>query len=87
MFGRAFPDLQHTVEEIIAEGNAVAARWTTHGTHTGTFQGIAPTGRRVTTSGVTVHHLREGRIAETWLAFDNLSFLQQLGAVPHGAQA
>jgi len=86
MFGRAFPDLKHTVEEMIAEGDTVAARWTVHGTHTGAFQGLTPTGNPVTNTGITVHHLRDGCISETWLAYDNLSFLQQLGPVRQGAQ-
>lgn len=81
-FSTAFPDLQHTVDEIIAEGSAVAARWTSRGTHRGEFQGIAATGRRISVSGTTIHHMVEGQIAETWLTFDNLDFLQQLGAVP-----
>jgi steroid delta-isomerase-like uncharacterized protein len=85
MFGRAFPDLEHTVEDMIAEGDTVAARWTVRGTHTGMFQGIAPTGNPVTNAGITVHHMRDGRIAETWLAYDNLSFLQQLGPARQGA--
>ena len=86
MFGRAFPDLHHTVEEMIVEGNTVAARWTVQGTHTGSFQDIPPTGRTVTNAGITVHHLRDGRISETWLAYDNLSFMAQLGPSPQGAQ-
>jgi len=82
MFSSAFPDLEHTVDEMIAEGSAVAARWTVRGTHRGEFQGIAPTGKRVTVSGMTVHHMVEGKIRETWLTVDNLDLLQQLGAVP-----
>jgi steroid delta-isomerase-like uncharacterized protein len=87
MFGRAFPDLTHTVEGVIAEGDMVAARWTVRGTHTGTFQGIAPSGQPVTNDGITLHRLRDGRISETWLAYDNLSFLQQLGPARQGAGA
>ncbi len=82
MFSTAFPDLQHTVDEMIAEGSAVAIRWTVRGTHRGEFEGIAPTGRRVSVSGMTVHHMVEGKIGETWLAVDNLDLLQQLGVVP-----
>lgn len=82
MFSAAFPDLQHTVDEMIAEGNTVAARWTVRGTHRGDFQGIAPTGNQVTVSGTTVHHLADGKIVETWLAFDTIDLLQQLGTVP-----
>jgi steroid delta-isomerase-like uncharacterized protein len=87
MFGAAFPDLQHTVDELIAEGNVVAARWTVRGTHRGNFQGIAPTGKPVRLSGTTVHHMSDGRIVETWLTFDSMELLQQLGAVPGAVQA
>ena len=45
MFSTAFPDLHHTVDEMIAEGNVIVARWTVRGTHRGDFQGIAPTGK------------------------------------------
>jgi steroid delta-isomerase-like uncharacterized protein len=81
MFSVAFPDLQHTIDEMIAEGNTVAARWTVSGTHRGEFQGIAPTGKRITLSGTTVHHMTDGRISETWLTMDNLELLRKLGAV------
>ena len=87
MFSVAFPDLQHTVDEMLAEGNVVAARWTVRGTHRGDFQGIAPTGKTVTLSGTTVHHMVDGRIEETWLTFDSMALLQQLDAVPGLAQA
>lgn len=86
MFSKAFPDLQHTVDEIVAEGQTVAARWTVGGTHRGDFQGIPPTNKPVQLSGVTVHHLAGGQIAETWLIFDTMDLLQQLGAVPQPAR-
>ena len=82
MFSTAFPDLKHTVDEMISEGNSVAARWTVRGTHRGAFQGIVPAGRQIVLSGTTVHHMSDGRIVETWLTMDNLDLLQQLGAVP-----
>jgi steroid delta-isomerase-like uncharacterized protein len=79
MYGKAFPDLKHTVHEILAEGDAVAARWTVHGTHTGDFQGLPPTGRSVAVDGTTIHHVRDGRLVETWLTMDTAQMLQQLG--------
>ena len=85
MFSKAFPDLQHTVDEIVSENTTVAARWTVSGTHRGDFQGLAPTNKPVRLSGVTVHHLVDGQIAETWLVFDTMDLLQQLGAVPQSA--
>jgi steroid delta-isomerase-like uncharacterized protein len=87
MFGAAFPDMRHTVDEMIAEGSTVAARWTVEGTHRGDFQGIAATGRPVKLSGTTVHHMADGKITETWLTVDNLDLLQQLGAIPRATQA
>ncbi len=87
MFSAAFPDLRHTVDEMIGEGDTVAARWTVEGTHRGDFQGIPATGRQVRLSGTTVHHLAEGKIKETWLTVDNLDLLQQLGAIPRAGQA
>jgi steroid delta-isomerase-like uncharacterized protein len=86
MFGTAFPDLRHTVDEMVAEDNAVVARWSVLGTHRGDFQGIAATGRLVRLSGTTVHHMSEGKIVETWLTLDNLDLLQQLGALPQPGQ-
>jgi steroid delta-isomerase-like uncharacterized protein len=82
MFSAAFPDLKHTVDEMVSEGDTVAARWTVRGTHQGAFQGIPPAGKQIVLSGTTVHHMANGRIAETWLSMDNLDLLQQLGAIP-----
>ena len=87
MFSIAFPDLRHTVDEIVAEGDTVAARWSVRGTHRGDFQGIAPTGKQVQVSGTTVHHMMNGRIMETWLTFDTMDLLQQLGAIPKPVEA
>jgi steroid delta-isomerase-like uncharacterized protein len=86
MFSTAFPDLKHTVDEMLAEGNTVAARWTVRGTHQGDFQGIAPMGRPVVLSGTTVHHMTDGRISETWLTMDNLELFQQLGVAVQPSQ-
>jgi predicted ester cyclase len=72
---------------MIAEGNVVAARWTVRGTHRGDFQGIAPTAKPVRLSGTTVHHMSDGKIVETWLTFDSMELLRQLGAVPGAVQA
>jgi steroid delta-isomerase-like uncharacterized protein len=82
MYSVAFPDLKHSVDEMIAEGDTVAARWTVRGTHRGDFQGLVPTGRSIQLSGTTFHHMTAGKIRETWLTLDNLDLLQQLGAAP-----
>src|SRR5262245_20747143 len=79
---RAFPDTHQTLETMIAEGDTVAVRWTFRGTHRGTFLGIAPTGRQMTTTGISCFRLANGKIVEEWIEWDSLGMAQQLGAVP-----
>jgi steroid delta-isomerase-like uncharacterized protein len=69
-FRTAFPDVHFTVADLVAEGNSVAARWTLTGTQTGELRGRAPTGQRVSVSGITVFHVVNGKIHEMWIAFD-----------------
>ncbi|MCA1702583.1 MAG: ester cyclase [Actinobacteria bacterium] len=82
MFRSAFPDWAEVVDDVIAEGDKVVIRVTGTGTHEGEFQGIAPTGRRVTATGVGIGRIENGRIAEAWAAYDALGLMQQLGAIP-----
>jgi steroid delta-isomerase-like uncharacterized protein len=77
----AFPDAHFTVNEMIAEGDKVAYRWTATGTHQGEYMGIAATGKRITITGTTVLRIENGKIAERWANEDMLGFMQQLGAV------
>ena len=77
----AFPDWHSTPEDLIAEGEWVAERWTGRGTHQGDFQGIAPTGRRVVVPGFVFYRITSGKIVEFRGLFDGLSMLHQLG--PH----
>ncbi|MGH2584634.1 MAG: ester cyclase [Dehalococcoidia bacterium] len=83
----AFPDWYSTPEELIAEGDRVAERWTGRGTHRGEFQGIAPTGRQVAVPGVVFYRIRDSKIAEFRGSWDALGLLQQLGAAPVPAPA
>lgn len=78
----AFPDLMATVDQIIGEGDLVATRWTCRGTHKGELFGIAPTGRQVTVTGITIDKYVDGKLAESWTNWDTLGLMQQLGAVP-----
>jgi steroid delta-isomerase-like uncharacterized protein len=82
MLRTAFPDWHSTMEEVIAEGDRVAERWTGRGTHRGEFQGIAPSGRKVEVPGVVFYRIRDGKIAEFRGSFDMLTMLEQLGAGP-----
>ncbi|TET40562.1 MAG: ester cyclase [Dehalococcoidia bacterium] len=76
----SFADIQCTIEDMVAEEDKVAVRWTWHGTHTGEFWGIAPTGKQVTITGINVLRIVGGKIVEEWGESDFLGFMQQLGA-------
>jgi predicted ester cyclase len=80
-FVEAFPDLQLTVEDAVGEGDLVAQRIHFEGTHTGEFQGLPPTQRRVSFSGLELNRFVDGRVAEHWFQMDALTLLQQLGLV------
>ena len=86
MFRSAFPDLSVTVEDLIAEGNKVAARWIWNGTHRGELMGIPATGKQVAATGTSIHRVAEGKIVESWFNFDALGMMQQLGVVPTSGQ-
>jgi steroid delta-isomerase-like uncharacterized protein len=77
----AFPDLKLTVDDVIAEGDRVAISLTARGTHLGTFQGIAPTGKTVMVSAFEVIRVEDGKLIEHWGGPDTLNLLQQIGAV------
>ena len=87
MFRAALPDIYHTVEEVIAEGDRVAVRWSGGGTQTGPLMGLPPSGKHATTTGMSIYRFADGRIVESHHCFDFLGFLQQLGAIPSPGQA
>ena len=87
MYRKAFPDTEFEINDLILEGNKVAARITASGTHKGALVGIAPTGKRVTVAGTVITHFRDGKQVESWANYDQLGMLQQLGAAPSMAQA
>lgn len=78
----AFPDIQVTVDDQVAEGEKVSTRRTWRATHQGQYRGIAPTGKQVKWTQISVVRFSEGRIVEDWAVADELSILQQLGALP-----
>lgn len=82
----AFPDLRYEIEELVADGDRVAARYRLEGTDTGTgWEGRAPSGRRVSVRGSQFAHARDGRLVAIWNVMDRLDFLGQLG--PEGPPA
>ncbi|HYF28104.1 MAG TPA: ester cyclase [Baekduia sp.] len=80
-YRRAFPDARSTVEQQVAEGDTVVTRWRARGTHRGPLGPVAPTGRPFDIGGITIERIVEGRIAEVWVARDELGLLAQLGVL------
>ena len=85
-FFTALPDMHYTVEDLIAEGDKVAYRYTFRATHQGEFMGVPATGKVVTVTGIYISRIAGGKVVEDWRAVDDLSFMQQLGAIPQMAQ-
>ena len=84
----AFTDLRWTVDDMAAaERDLVVTRWTGSGVHTDEVMGIPPTGKRVTVSGIWIHRIAGGKIAESWNMWDGMGMVRQLGAQPVLAQA
>ena len=81
-FDAGFSNTKHTILDQIAEGDKVVTRVSWHATHTGNFQGIPPTGKQVTMTGLNIIRVANGKVPEFWGEFDALGLLQQLGAVP-----
>jgi len=83
----AFPDWHEAVEAMVTEGNLVATRYTSTGTHLGEFRGLpglAPTGRKITVPEISIYRVAGGKVAEQWCLLDELGRLQQLGATVTG---
>jgi steroid delta-isomerase-like uncharacterized protein len=83
----AFPDLEWTIEEQVAEGDAVACYFIWRGTHQGAFLGVPPTGKRVTVRCMAFDHFVAGQCKATRMLVDIMSLMQQLGVVSSPAQA
>ena len=83
----AFPDRRFVVEDMIAEGDKVSARFTMRGSYKGELRGIAPSGREVTMTGIDMIRLPEGKMVEDRVEVDQLGMMQQLGAIASPQQA
>lgn len=77
----AFPDSRFTIEDILSDDDRCAVRWTVRGTHRGELGGVQPTGKQVTITGVTVLRITNGKISESYVNWDALGLMQQLGVV------
>jgi steroid delta-isomerase-like uncharacterized protein len=86
MYRSAYPDTRFTVEDQIAEGDEVVTRWTGRGTHQGELMGTPPTGQEVTVTGIEFDRVSGGNLEETWVNYDALGMMQQLGVIPQPEQ-
>ncbi len=80
-FLAGFSDIVISVEDTIAEGDKVVANWISHGIHTGELQGIAPTGKQVTFTGIAIYRFAGDRIKEIWVWNDIWGMMRQLGII------
>lgn len=76
----AFPDVQLTVEDMIAEGDKVVVRWRSRAIHKGAFRGIPPTGGDASTTGIAIYRLSKGKVVERWVEVDMLGLTERLRA-------
>src|SRR5215211_5401413 len=82
-FRQAFPDIQSTIEDMVAEGDRVVTRFSSRGTHQGETEDLGPpTGNQFEVSGITIEKLSDGKIVEDWTNFDAMGLLRQLGLIP-----
>lgn len=82
MMRGGFPDIQWTLEEMIAEGDMVAARFTLRGTHQGAFFGVPATGKQIEAQAMNFYRFTGGKIVEERGQPDLLGLMQQIGAIP-----
>jgi steroid delta-isomerase-like uncharacterized protein len=81
-FRNALADMRFEVEDMIAERDKIATRWTLHGTHRGEIFGVDSTGEQVAMSGIVISRVANGKIVEEWDEYDLLGLMRQLGALP-----
>jgi steroid delta-isomerase-like uncharacterized protein len=78
-FEQAFPDVMWRIEDMVAEGDRLTTRFVGHGTHTGDFMGIPPTGNPIRVSGIIISRFEDGKLVEEWEEVDMMGLMEQLG--------
>jgi predicted ester cyclase len=81
MYRAALPDSHVVFDELIAHGNTIVGRWSATGTHMHPLPGVAPTGKRIAITGITIYRFARGKIVEAWEQLDMLGMWQQLGVI------
>jgi steroid delta-isomerase-like uncharacterized protein len=79
---QGFPDIQWTIEDLVAAGDRVAVRWSWQGTHKNPFRGFPASHKKVTDKAIAIYQFRDNKIVHAWIETDRLGLLQQIGAVP-----
>jgi steroid delta-isomerase-like uncharacterized protein len=92
LFLKGFPDLRFSIEDVVAEQEKVVVSWNISGIHEGEFMGIPATHKKVSVDGITIHHIVNGKIMDSYVSWDALGMMQQFGVVlasgrPKGATA
>lgn len=82
MYRAAFPDVRILVDDVIAADDKVVLRWHSEGTHRQELEGLAPTGARVSVTGISIDLWKDGKVVESWTEWDNFGLARQLGAAP-----
>jgi steroid delta-isomerase-like uncharacterized protein len=82
MYRAALPDLHFTIDQMVAEGDTVAWRWTVRGTQRGSLMGIPPTGKHATVTGIIITRFPGDQWVEDFANWDTLGMLQQIGVIP-----
>lgn len=73
---------QFTIEDVMADGDKVVVRWTNRGTHQAEWFGVPASGKQVVVTGIDIHQIRGGKMAEHWDEVDLFGLMSQLGAIP-----
>lgn len=79
-FFNSFPDVQTSIEDVIAQGDRVLMRVVYHGTHKGVYEDVQPTLKKISVSGLELFLLMDGKIVHHWHEMDHLEILKQIGA-------
>jgi steroid delta-isomerase-like uncharacterized protein len=86
-FRRAFPDFHDSIDIQVADGELVVTRFTSTGTHRGTFMGVEPTNRELVWTGISIDRISGGKIVESWANWDMMGIMQQLGVISSSGES
>jgi predicted ester cyclase len=87
VFYGAFPDLKQTIDDVFANEEKAAVRYTITGTHQGDLMGLAPTGKEIKVAGTMTFRIVGGKVAESSCLIDQMALMEQIGAIPSPSSA